>query len=99
MFEIDELTGEIRALTTFDYEITQNFVLTILATDNSTAPLATSARFYVNITDRNDNAPVFGVFPGDQRLSEITSTGKVIVTVSATDEDSGDNGDVSGIKL
>ena len=96
MFFIDELSGEIRALASFDYESTQTFFLTIEARDNSSSPLAATASFYVNITDRNDNTPTFDSFPADRSFIESTPTGTEIATASASDKDSGDNGDVSG---
>lgn len=95
-FDIDELTGEITALTSFDYEREQNFVLTIQVMDNSTtSPLSSTASFIVNITDMNDNAPEFVLFPAGRTYSESTNLHTEIATVSARDRDSGDNGAVS----
>lgn len=94
-FAIDELTGEIRALVSFDYDQQPpNYVYTIQVTDNSTSPLSSTARFVANITDINDNAPVFVSFPADRNLIETASVGQEIARVSATDRDSGDNADV-----
>ena len=91
-FSINELTGEITVLTTFDYELQQSYVLTILARDNSTtSPLSSTARFVVDITDMNDNAPVFELFPADRTVSEATAVGTEIASVRASDQDSGDN--------
>ena len=91
-FLINELTGEVTTLSSFDYELQQNYVLTIVATDNSTtSPLSSSAQLLVNITDMNDNAPVFNVFPADRSISEAAALGTVIGTVGAIDQDSGDN--------
>ena len=91
-FMIDELTGEISASVSFDFEQEQSYLLTILAMDNSTSsPLSSTARFIVNITDMNDNAPIFDVFPADRTLSEATAVGTVIASVGASDRDSGDN--------
>lgn len=92
IFRINELTGEITALTTFDYELQQSYVLTILASDNSTtSPLSSTARFVADITDMNDNAPVFELFPADRNVSEATAVGTVIANVRASDQDSGVN--------
>ena len=91
-FIINELTGEITALTSFDYELQQSYLFTIMARDNSTtSPLSSTAHFIVNITDVNDNAPVFDVFPADRTISEATDVGMVIASVGASDQDSGDN--------
>lgn len=95
-FAINELTGEITALSSFDYEWRQSYTLTILARDNSTtSPLTSTAQFLANITDVNDNAPVYSVFPASRTFSESTTPGTEIARVSANDQDSGDNGAVS----
>ena len=96
VFSIDERTGEIRALSSFDFEQRQGYTFTIQARDNATtSPLSSTARFLVNITDVNDNAPAYSVFPASRTYLEGTSVGTVIATVSADDRDSGDNGAVS----
>ena len=98
-FVIDELTGEITALTSFDYEKNQVYVLTIQVRDNATSsPLSSTARFVANITDANDNAPTFDTFPTDRTFSESTRVGMEIAAVSATDVDSGDNAAVSIVR-
>ena len=95
-FAINELTGEIITLSSFDYEQRQNYILTILARDNSTtSPLESTARFVANITDVNDNAPLYIMFPSSKTFSESTSLGTEIARVSAHDDDFGDNGAVS----
>ena len=91
-FSINELTGEITALTIFDYELQQSYVLTILARDNSTtSPLSSTAHFVADIIDMNDNAPIFELFPADMTISEATAIGTEIASVRASDQDSGDN--------
>jgi hypothetical protein len=95
-FSINEQTGEITALTIFDYELQQSYVLTILARDNSTtSPLSSTARFVADITDMNDNAPIFESFPADRTVSEAATVGTEIASVRASDQDSGDNAAVS----
>ena len=95
-FAINELTGEITALSSFDYEQRRSYTLTIQARDNSTtSPLTSTARFVANITDVNDNAPFYSLFPSSKVFSESTSLGTEIARVSADDRDFGDNGAVS----
>jgi len=50
-------------------------------------------KIVVNVVDANDNAPEFQS-PASVSISEDTSPGTVILTVSATDEDLGENGTV-----
>ena len=55
-----------------------------------------TASFLVNITDVNDNRPMFQATPTIGPVLEDVGVGTVIATVKATDLDSGSNGQVSG---
>lgn len=87
-------------MTIFDYELQQSYELTILARDNSTtSPLSSTARFIADISDMNDNAPIFESFPADRTISEATAVGTEIASVRASDQDYGDNAAVSLISI
>ena len=95
-FEIDMLTADVRALRVFDFEQVQSFVLSIVASDNSTSsPLFDEAQLIVNITDINDNTPFFVDFPANISLSEDISVGDMITVIGAEDNDSTTNAQVS----
>ena len=64
--------------------------------DNGTSPLQSSATVTVNIMDANDLPPSFLPLPPGLSLSEDTMTGTVVARVTATDGDSGSNGEVRG---
>ena len=55
-----------------------------------------TASFLVNITDVNDNRPMFEATPTVGPVLEDVSMGTVITTVKASDLDSGSNGQVIG---
>ena len=69
--------------------------LVVVATDNGAMPLSVRANFTVTVTDVNDNSPIFTQrdYTGD--LAENAPAGTSILTVTATDLDSGANGMVS----
>lgn len=88
------MTGVITTNTTYDYEMMQQLSTTIIVSDNGPVSLMSTATFVVNITDVNDNPPVFledsyGPFV----YSEDAVIGTVIASVLAIDEDSGANGE------
>ena len=56
-FTIIATTGEIRTLTTLDYEATTNYNLEVTATDGGTTPKTQSATVSIDISNVNDNAP------------------------------------------
>ena len=68
----------------------------VVATDNGTEPLSIMEVFTITVLDINDNSPVFdppAAYSGD--LSENVPPGSSILTVVATDIDSGSNGQIS----
>lgn len=72
-----------------------SYVITVLATDGGTPPLQTAANFTITVTDINDNAPQFTQNSYSGEIRENAAPGTSIVTVSATDVDSGENGRLS----
>lgn len=75
-----------------DRETRDRYSLIIEAQDGGQPPL--SGRMVVNVTvqDVNDNQPVFNQSRYVARVPENATVGTVVVTVGATDADSGDNG-------
>ncbi|KAG8191614.1 hypothetical protein JTE90_018546 [Oedothorax gibbosus] len=73
-----------------DYETTQEYHLTIRATDSVSGAYA-DVIVYVNIEDVNDNSPVFEKSFYTASVSEAVSFGTSVLRVNATDSDSGNN--------
>ncbi|KAK3581134.1 hypothetical protein CHS0354_033929 [Potamilus streckersoni] len=90
-------SGEIETLQTLDYETPPNhYELNITATEIETG-LSSSVPLIVNVLDDNDNRPVFQLSTYTFTLSEavqVNDTVPPLYTVTATDKDSGKNGEL-----
>lgn len=61
----------------------------VQAQDNGHPSLSATATVYCNVLDLNDNAPIFDPMSYSNEIFENISIGKEVVSVSATDIDSG----------
>ncbi|XP_043823673.1 cadherin EGF LAG seven-pass G-type receptor 1 [Dromiciops gliroides] len=59
VFQLDLLSGDLRALVELDFELRREYVLVVQATS---APLVSRATVYVRLLDQNDNPPVLPDF-------------------------------------
>ena len=91
-FLINESTGEIFTIATLDYSVKSEYRLTVIATDTASTSSA-SATVWINVTDVNNNAPVFTarLYRGEVAENSNQLQDDPIVIVSATDSDSGSN--------
>ena len=94
-FTIDHTTGVIRIAGIIDYELIPNFMLTIRAIDFGQPRLSSNVTVFVNLQDTNDNCPVFSRSVYTTSVAENLPSGTYAIKVSATDKDSGLNGQVS----
>ncbi|KAM7143149.1 protocadherin Fat 4 [Molossus nigricans] len=90
-FQIDPLTGQVSISQPLDFEKMQSYVVWIEARDGGFPPFSSYEKLDVAVLDVNDNAPVFKEDPFVAEILENLSPRKIL-TVSATDEDSGPNG-------
>ncbi|XP_062128404.1 DE-cadherin [Drosophila sulfurigaster albostrigata] len=93
-FVIHPTTGVIMTAHIFDRDepIHEKFVfVTVQATDNGLPPLDDVCTFNVTIEDINDNAPVFNKAFYDESMSENTNVDAVVMSISASDFDDGNN--------
>lgn len=67
----------------------QHYILVVQAQDNGHPSLSTTITIYCNVLDLNDNAPIFDPMSYSNEINENIGIGKDVVTVSATDIDSG----------
>lgn len=65
-----------------DYEASREFSLTVEATDGETPSLSDRAVVSINVTDVNDNSPVFSQTVYAAVVSEDIEPGKAVLTVS-----------------
>jgi len=97
-FEVRSASGEICIAGELDYERRSSYEFPVLATDRG--GLSTTAMIKMQLTDVNDNRPVF--YPREYNVSlresgptQGSSTPLPIVAVVATDPDAGNFGQVS----
>lgn len=67
----------------------QHYILVVQAQDNGHPSLSSTLTVYCNVIDLNDNAPVFDPMSYSNEIFENVPIGTEVVTVSATDTDSG----------
>lgn len=97
-FVIDQYTGVLSLNRRVSYQETPNeygqFVLTIQATDSDFPPRSTNTTVTIGVIDENNNYPAFDQTTYTKTISEVTMPGQTVITVSATDKDSGTNGEI-----
>ncbi len=77
-----------------DREQQKEVTLILTAVDGGTPPRSGTVAIHVTVLDANDNAPVFSQAVYKVSLPENSPLDTVVVTVSATDADEGQNGEV-----
>ena len=93
-FHIDGNTGKLYLAAAVDYEIQQQYNLTIAATDYGNPRLSSTMMLIMNILDFNDNGPSFSSAPLIRQIEERVQVGTSITVMRASDPDSGGNGDL-----
>ncbi|WAR26922.1 FAT4-like protein, partial [Mya arenaria] len=95
-YSIDSTTGEISTTTMLDYEASTVFTLIVQAADSAgnSGAKSSSAVVTVNIGPVNEFDPVFQSLPYSTSFDENTAVGTTLLTVTASDTDVGDDGDV-----
>ncbi|XP_060602144.1 cadherin-23-like isoform X2 [Ruditapes philippinarum] len=71
----------------FDFETTTSYSILVRISDGGTASLSSTATVKVDITDYNENSPVFGSASYSFSLSETTAVAVSVFTIAATDGD------------
>ncbi len=92
-FELDEKTGEVRLSSIgLDYELARAYDLWILVRSSTRPFLATPILLHVDVTDENDNEPIFEKSTYNLSILEEEFGPTVVGVLTATDADSGDGG-------
>ncbi|XP_053092530.1 protocadherin alpha-3-like [Pangasianodon hypophthalmus] len=91
--------GQMRALTSFDFEKVKTFQFHVLATDSGSPSLSSNVTVNVFILDQNDNVPVIlypvsanGSAEGVEEIPRNVNAGHFLTKVRAYDADIGYNG-------
>ncbi|GAA6087492.1 protocadherin-16 [Tachysurus ichikawai] len=77
-----------------DREERDRYELRVMATDSGTPPLRAESSFTIQVTDVNDNPPLFDQQEYTQVIPEVIFPGGFVLQVTARDKDQGPNGDV-----
>lgn len=96
-FTIDSISGDILTSSVLDYESSSPklFKLKIVASDDGAPRKSSFAFVYIKVVDVNDNCPIFqSPLTTRFNISQHTHRGTLLTVVSASDEDSGLNGEV-----
>ncbi|XP_070151025.1 protein dachsous isoform X3 [Polyergus mexicanus] len=95
LFRVDNLTGVITTAGSLDRERQNSYTFQVIAADSGKYDAkSTSIIVEINVSDVNDNAPVFEEYPFRTRVSSGIQPGQNILRVSANDADDGANGDI-----
>ncbi|XP_058705093.1 protocadherin gamma-B5-like [Poecile atricapillus] len=78
-----------------DREKQSSLELVLMAVDGGDPPRSGTVQVRINVTDANDNPPVFSKRVYETRVAENLPVGSLVLQVVATDADAGSNGRVS----
>lgn len=78
-----------------DREERDTYELRVMATDSGTPPLRAESSFIIQVTDVNDNPPLFDQPVYRQVIPEVAFPGSFVLQVTARDKDHGPNGDIT----
>ena len=92
---MNPLTGEVLVAGGLDYETSPQYEVWVEASDSDVPPLRSVLYLSINVTDANDNAPVMDNALYNATIPEEEVPPLRVVSVKATDADSGLNGKVT----
>lgn len=98
-FQVNSATGDVYLHKTLDYETRKHYTVPVLAVDNGLGKkLSTHTVVQVNVIDVNDQSPVINIAMGSDygrvEVPENHNPNVAIATVSVSDKDAGENGEV-----
>ncbi|XP_041642272.1 protocadherin Fat 4 [Cheilinus undulatus] len=94
-FSVHPLSGALSVAAPLDRETRAEYELLLVAEDQGRPSRSATASLLVQVSDINDNAPVFSSAEYKVEVSEEESVGSSFLAVTASDPDEGANGTVS----
>lgn len=94
MFAIDSVSGLVTTTTRLDREFMDVHYLRITVTDGNIPPRTATTTLQINVMDENDHVPMFEHANYEASLRESAPLGTTVLTVRATDHDSGPNAEI-----
>ena len=95
IFAIDSATGRVITRTKLDREVMPEFEIRVVARDQGSPPLSSTATVLLRVLDVNDNSPEFYPQQYLVSVSEDAEVGASVVKVTANDEDEAQNAQIS----
>ncbi|XP_035391414.1 protocadherin beta-16-like isoform X45 [Electrophorus electricus] len=92
LFEINSETGEIRLLGKLDYEMENNYQLSVKAKDKGS--FFDMCSVIIDVIDENDNSPTIQLMSFLNTIAENSPVGSTVAVINVEDADSGKNGNV-----
>lgn len=93
-FMISENTGELSTVKRLDRETIAKYKLVVEAKDITEPFYSATCEVVIIVEDVNDNPPLFFKPQYSKTISELTAIGTSLLNVTATDKDSGSNGEI-----
>lgn len=94
--KIDKITGEVQVTGRgLDYETTPQYKIWVEAQDSDRPPLTSVLQLIINVTDFNDNSPIMTSTLYNASVLEEESPAQLVMKVSASDTDSGENAQIT----
>ncbi|KAG7228149.1 hypothetical protein INR49_013432 [Caranx melampygus] len=91
ILQINNRTGEITVHGPVDYEQYNKIKLVFLALDRDSHIIDTRLGIDISVLDANDHPPIFDHPVYEVTIKESTMQGTALITIRATDDDTGDN--------
>ncbi|XP_068176860.1 protocadherin Fat 1a isoform X1 [Antennarius striatus] len=91
-FTIDPVRGELKVARQLDRERTSGYTLTVVASDNGVPPLSSTSMINIDISDVNDNPPLFSQANYSLIIQENRPKGTSVLQLTVTDGDASHNG-------
>lgn len=85
--------GYLSLQSSLDYETRQSYNITVVCSDQGSPTLTDSSTVLVTVTPINEHPPVFDSSSYNFSVSEKAPLSQIVGSVSASDEDSGNNGE------
>ncbi|XP_069825446.1 protocadherin gamma-B1-like isoform X37 [Dendropsophus ebraccatus] len=91
-FSINPVTGDIKTYSKLDFEVMQNYEISVQAKDGG--GLVARCKVLVEVIDENDNAPEISITSFSTPIPEDAAPETIIALIKVNDRDSGVNGEV-----
>ncbi|XP_033742322.1 LOW QUALITY PROTEIN: protocadherin Fat 4-like [Pecten maximus] len=95
VFNVNPATGMIYLAKPIDKSSVKNFVVNVIASDGGSSQLSATVQVNIEVIDVNDHTPMFSHSNYEVSLNESLAVNSQFFTLTATDEDSGKNGEVT----